>query len=63
MKAVNVKNVVLQFDLENDVVHSMDSIKAQVEMINLILSEQFSWSQPQLLLNDDVEVEIIDLEM
>lgn len=60
MKIINVNNVVLQFDLEDDIEITEEMINSQIEAINTFLSDQFSWSQPQLVVSSDKEINVIE---
>lgn len=56
MKIVNTK-VILQFDLEDDIEFNEDLVQGQIEIINHVLSEIISWSQPQIMLPSKEERE------
>lgn len=60
MRIINVKGLTLQFDLESGFDPTEDMVKAQIEIINAILSEQCSWSQPQLVIGEEMEAEAIE---
>ena len=62
MVVVNIKNITLQFDLEGDINPTTEMIESQIEIINTIISQQCSWSQPQIILNKEIaEIEVITL--
>jgi hypothetical protein len=62
MVVVNIKNITLQFDLEGDINPTTEMIESQIEIINAIISQQCSWSQPQIILNKEIaEIEVITL--
>ena len=58
MKIVNIENIMLQFDINDNV--DEGTIKNVVKIINHFLSEKFSSSQPKLLLNDELKITIIN---
>lgn len=63
MIMANVQGLSLQFDLEGDVPATEEVVRAQIEIINTILSEQCSWSQPQILIDEEkFSVEGVTLE-
>ena len=62
MVVVNIKNITLQFDLEGDINPTTEMVESQIEIINTIISQQCSWSQPQIILNKEIaEIEVITL--
>lgn len=60
MKAVTVNNIVLQFDLEDSIKPTEEVVQSQLEVINVLLSRQFPFSQPQLILSEDHEIIVVD---
>ena len=61
MKLINTSNIVLQFDLEDDIVPTKDVVQSQIEIINALISEHCSWSQPQFKLTENSKLKIIEL--
>ena len=60
MKPINVKNITLQFDSSEAVTEGL--IETMIELVNATLSDVHSFSQPQIIMQDDTTIEVIDLE-
>lgn len=53
MKIVTIENIVLQFDVEDNVEITEGMIQSQIDMVNTILSDTLTWSDPQLIYNKE----------
>ena len=59
MKPVNVKNITLQFDTTEEVDEGL--VETMIELVNATLSDVHSFSQPQIIQQDDTTIQVIDL--
>ena len=59
MKLVNIQNLTLQFDTTGNVDDGL--IITMIELINTTLSDIHPTSQPQIVIQKDMNVKVIDL--
>lgn len=60
MKPINVTNVTLQFDTSRKDI-TVEDVKLYLKLFNEKLSKEFESLQPQIILNKDSVVQVIEL--
>jgi hypothetical protein len=60
MKVITIDNVLLQFDSVDKIEVTEEGIKEYVNLINNVLSSKFPYGEPQLVLNLDSKITIIE---
>ena len=60
MKAINVKNITLQFDSSEEVTDEM--VNKIIALVNETISEANHFEQPQIIQQDDTNILIIEVE-
>jgi hypothetical protein len=61
MIPVYAKNIMLQMDLSPDM-FGEDTVKAQIELINIFLSQVFPNAAPQLVVDGELDISAIMLD-
>ncbi len=62
MRLVNVNNLVLQFDVEDDVEVTEEMVKAYIDLLNGTMSNMYRTSNPQLTELGSMPMKIVVVE-
>lgn len=60
MKPINITNMTLQFDTSRKDI-TVEDVKLYINLFNETLSKEFKSLQPQIILNKDSVVQVIEL--